>query len=270
MKLNIANLAIVLTIGVILVGSLMMPVISDATKEVRSTYTNGTASSPHYDSGAIAFSIELASGPVLTINGETEDTTAFADYTILAATDTLVVFWRSTGALHVWESGGVAHTYGAGSYDFEDGTITQTIGSTTSTFAYNALYTYSTNGEYVYVPYTAAPYVSSQLDDFYALGYKSGTSLSVYNNGTVYVNGVVSTTTTITADTNPTNNSEVSSLQALAIGTVGGQNLIVKESYTISMPNANGIISMLSILPILVIIALVMLPISVIYARRND
>ena len=269
MKSSILNLALVLTVSVILVGTLLVPVISDANKEVRTTYTNGTETSPHYDSGAESYTLALSSGPVLAINGETVDTTSFSDYMILAATNSIVVFWRTSGAFTVWEVNGVSHTYGAGSYDFENGTLTQTIGTTDTTFSYDAIYTYADDGDYVYVPYTSAPYVSTELDDFYALGYVANTTLSVYNNGTVYVNGSVSADTQINADTDSVN-AGVCKLNALSIGTVGGQNLIVKQSYTVAIENADGILALLSVLPLLVIVALVLLPVGVILARRNE
>lgn len=67
MKTNILTLAITLTLGVILAGSLLMPVISDAQKEVaeKVTYTNESAEYLSLSDGDV--DITLNSG-VLTIN----------------------------------------------------------------------------------------------------------------------------------------------------------------------------------------------------------
>ena len=163
---NILNIAIVLTIGVILAGSLMMPVLNDVTATEK-TFDNAANSIAYFDkvgeTDEITFEWDHSNPTVATINGEEvalPDPTNFYYGISLITSEgmSLRYYKQGTDNYHVQSIGGgqIAGYYGDASVNsgldltltINATAITNTASARTFTTTGNT-YTISNSGEYV-------------------------------------------------------------------------------------------------------------------------
>ena len=165
---NLLTLAITLTVGIILAGSLLMPVISDATETER-TFTNSGLGEYRFIESTEDYKLEwtYADPSKVVINGTTVE--AISGNTILAMGDFTVRMGLSTTTGYAQlivannESGITANVSDSRNFSFtyEAGTITITNGVTTKTL---------------------------DSDGFYALVPENGTHTMKQPTDTVYLN----------------------------------------------------------------------------------
>lgn len=208
MKANILTLAITLTVGIILAGSLLVPVLSDAA-DPTTDFSNKSGSRLAMDKVVSAESdieiiIDHETGTITT-NGVEVPVSGTGNYRPLI-TDTMYIYitvGAPKGAIYEF-------TTSASVYAFNDGisddmvitlsgdsiTIAYEVGgeakTVTSTFEY-ALYP-KADGEYVNLPASTTIYTNS-VDDVYFASRENSTALVFGNGNTATMNGTEVTPT---------------------------------------------------------------------------
>lgn len=285
---NILTLAITLTLGVILAGSLLMPVIADAqenagaetelTNTVRGSYTYNI-----WDGEDVTFEFVKGNPNTFAVNGDTVTITSTQQ--ILIASN---FFSMRTGGLPA--NPGINYQYlgvTAGAedtltYAIANGEYTLTIGSTVLTGTLDWMVYAVADGEtgtsglgQLTTPTNA--FYTSKADNIVVLGnvYTTGDNDTYF----AYYNGE------LTVNEDYADSSKVNIVRSVANGytniynttlavTVGDESF---TPYQILAPIKvtgneadNALISLYGAIPIMVIISLVLLGVGAIYTKRND
>ena len=283
MKTNLLTLAVTLTVGVILAGSLLVPVISDATDDQVEFTNDGTYRMSPVGDKTVVFH---------TVNGAyTINDVSFTKANQPIIQNDTAMFYGTTGSYAGYEylitSDGYNRYHVAGTTDFtmsfngEDKTVTLTsvIGGTTYTNTYeytNEVYYADPNGAYVWLgSLTGTVYVGDDWSRFNCWSDGDTDFYSVMGD-VVKHNGALDDDATISKDLAP-------------IEYIDGVSIL--ESYSITINdteiNCRGFIlpykvvgtdvkklgeysELLNALPVLVIIGLVLAALGAIVVRNRD
>ena len=287
MKANILTLAITLTVGIILAGSLLMPVISDATTTEKTFNNTGLYYMENPDE---SISVKYLGDSQWEINGET------LVYTNIGATNIIVTdntFVRNNGQVR----GGVYSTWAAADLTISNGTVTGTAtvsGSSTSiSWTYDYIYV-ATNEKAANLmkSNTTAVYIKgdSEIIGMGVSGVKDASGTNTAAEFKVVVEDleatVTSTNTNITVSNVKVNATAVDGYKDLYLfasvtfdakwgdytSSLTYNIVIVPSSVTAELSNhlAPGEIAILNALPILIIVALVMMAAGALYLKRDD
>lgn len=309
MKNNILNLAIVLTVGVILAGSLLMPVISDATTTER-TFTNDGYYHMNLISSAdsdVVLTWDHTDPYKITVGDVVVDLpkSYVIPCTLVCSDDWGLRYLLSNGNVTVDLS--VFAGPGDGTYDaststgndmtitLSNGTATFDNGSTPVTHAYSEAYAISNgDGEYVMKKTTDTAYLKSD-SSIYGVG-RTYLNFSTPKSLNINVSGTIEDGATVTIF-NPLSGYSVSNI-VVANSAVAGYNdlytftsvsfdvtdstpttlgavysqVIVPYEVTAELTNhlTPGEIALINIIPVMVIVALLMVAVGGLYLRRND
>ena len=304
---NLLTLAITLTVGIILAGSLLMPVISDATT-THKTFSNAeggyfTMALDSEDSEDYTLSWAHATGGVLTINGEDFDAHATygqATISIVMGEDWIIRYnsandnfaycqyfngstrigaYDTTASFEMTASGGTASM----TFTFNDST-TQSV-----TESYDKLYVINPDSEYLMKKPTTKAYVLGSTEIF-AEGMTQGSGIGTQ---LIKIEGSINDGFTVTAQDSAVTISDITSTQTQVQGYVGLYQIekiefnITKNDSTVAatynffvVPTetsaelsnhmTSGEIAILNALPILIIVALVVMAAGALYLKRDD
>lgn len=298
MKANILTLAITLTLGVILAGSLLMPVIEDTQETIgpEVTYTNKMTSSNQYRYDYVD-SLELTATASETdgvsydfvINGK--EITLIGDYMLAVASDGIVIQIGTAGQFaystymetYASEPNLSPTTYPEVTLTMSGGSWSLKAGDTTlKDGTYTWIVTYKDDGRYVaHNSSVVGAYCHETPSDFivYGGGYSSGDLDTFYSYGrgklTVAVSdyeGTLNWNTTLVDGT-----TDVYKVTTCNITISDGEN---NETYTpyrclylyeVTGHAASGAAySLLGALPIMVIVGLVLAATAAIMVKRDD
>ena len=298
MKANILTLAITLTVGIILAGSLLMPVISDATTTEKTFLNKGYYEMTYTEADDVSMTWDSTDPHKVTVNDVVIDLPATADLpgpiNIICGDDWFI---RYTGTgLQFYPSTGSSVNAGSGvdmTVTASEGTVTITTNAepaVTKTAYYTFLYVVSENGAYVMKNTNEAAYVHKD-SEIYGIGRSTVTGgyVKIKITGSIddgFTASEVGSSAYTFGDitVNYTTESEyidlyrLSSLQfAVTDSSENTSNLtysyfIVPASVTSELTNhlSNGEIAILNALPILIIVALVVMAAGALYLKRDD
>lgn len=281
MKTNILGLVITLVVGIILAGSLLVPVLDDAKKDLGNPITLTNESQQYMSLSNGDVEISLADN-VLTVNGETY--TFVTTDRIIFACDSFVAYYNGSNAYGSYlnmQSGirnitafeaSVTDGLLNASVTYEGVVDPETVTDRPVAFSFYI----DPDGDYSYFsPQYVQPYVKS-IKDLYAFGaYYTGDNDTYY----WYYNGVAGgysedytygMTATISLADNTTDLFKASDI----VYSVGDETftpfsmIVAKE--VAGHATAGATYSLLSTIPILVIVSLVLAAVGMIYVRRND
>lgn len=272
MKTNILTLAITLTVGIILAGSLLMPVISDSQKslgtpvEIANSTYNGYVGTYDIMDGFTITDSNVVNGEALVDTATTANRLVFAD--------TFYVTYRSTGAWQIISADGVESGSDTLACTASNGTATFTSTSLGSKeYTYSIAYVFSgTDGEYIInssFTHSKTIFVSDINKVFLSTNQTvDGTSYFVTIRDGKVTSGSTEGTLTYTAvevaDTKGVE--EITALTANINGAdVNLAILLVPASETGYESNANTIL--VGVLPILVIVGLLIASIAVVRVK---
>lgn len=297
MKTNLLTLVVTLTLGVILCGSLLMPVIDDIqmTSGTPVTYTNvGLSVNPyHYDYvDSIDFTATAGDSnwTDITINGQ--EITLISDNMLAVISDVFSLQIGATGKLE-WSLS--EETIIAGSYSNSEGTLKITfangefevVGGTTGTLhsgEYSWVVTYVEDGSYVaknsnptgaycdgkadnFILYSSI-YTTGDLDTFYSYG-KGVLSLGV----STYTGSVNLTTTLVDGTTDiykvSTCNITITDPDSEDSETFTPYRALIKETIT-GHSTSGAAHSLYAAIPIILIIGLVLAGVGAIGFKNRD
>ena len=307
MKTNILTLAIVLTVGVILAGSLLAPVINDATTTETTLINNGYMRMSHYDTTEdVTLEWDPAAPTIFTVNGEDVPITLDSSLnnlsvTILGDTNWVVrLDLKSNGDVnrlsYIPSSGSAVNATVADnqsvSITMSGGSMSGTMGTTSISNTYSDIYAPTLDGEYVMKKSNESAYIHADSFIFaYGLTFIGAATLGIEISGD-YEDGVTSSVW------RGATNFEISDLTINAtpnskyVGTYDLQNITlnatkldtsevtaVTYSYflvpyevtsELSQHLSDGEIAILKALPILIIAALVVMAAGSLYLKRDD
>lgn len=297
MKTNLLTLVVTLTLGVILCGSLLMPVIDDIqmTSGTPVTYTNvgSSVNLYHYDYvDSIDFTATAGDSnwTDITINGQ--EITLISDYMLAVISD---VFFLQIGTSGQLEWGLGDETNIVGSYSKSEGTLKITfangefevVGGTTGTLhsgEYSWVVTYVEDGSYVakngnptgaycdgkadnFILYSSI-YTTGDLDTFYSYG-KGVLSLGV----STYTGSVNLTTTLVDGTTDiykvSTCNVTITDPDSEDSETFTPYRALIKETIT-GHSTSGAAHSLYAAIPIILIIGLVLAGVGAIGFKNRD
>ena len=309
MKTNLLTLVVTLTVGIILAGSLLMPVLTDATTTEKTFVNDGYYRLSETD-GETVIIWDTANTPyTITVNGVDFDlstmgltanmsyTIAFADdfllrYFPLGASSNMQIWGSSYSGLGVGQSVGVVATFTITSsgitLEKSDGSATQTASHAGKYFAINK------DGDYIMKKSDKTAYVLEDSSIFYAGGISTvgagGNITSIYFEGsteeidyTVMRSGVsVSNSNVIYTDVS--DYIGLVNLEKVTFTTTyetGGETYTNDQTYTyflvpyevtaeLSQHLTPAEIALLNALPFLVIIGLVLAGVGAIFLRNRD
>ena len=278
MKTNILTLAITLVVGIILAGSLMMPVITDASTDDK------TANNLYYNrmselgDGSVTLTYTTDDGRLF--NGETpaftkSDGTTATDLAIIADTFIIISYDGMWYYYFIDDLGAVVQVYstatgGNGAVaTIEDGTMTLTRGTTVNTVTYTKCYIPDNEGTYAncrgstyygLVPETTSIYYvkAARADCGVATGPVNDLTTSFHL--TDGVNDTETYTFTASYDSETIGNTTLCKITTLDM-------YIVPLEYHYN--EDNGYAALYSAIPVLVIVGLVLAATSVIIVRRD-
>lgn len=278
MRTNILNLVVTLTLGIILVGSLMAPVISEAIDDGTLTKTNTGISVSALSEWSAEFEM---SGGAATAEVNDVAVTVTETAPMFVSNNACVIFNSSALILYYWDS---ANELGKDissptslTVTVEDGTTTIVVeksGTTTLTYTDTWAYMYDANGTYVskYIPNQDTPIYFNDLNQLHG-SFKTlnGSPVAYYafegKNVTINDDDVV-TATVVTNDTDSAdvkscifNRSTSTSGYLFECNSATEYPLVVVAPHTVTGVIDNGIgaasIAILATIPLIVIIGLV-------------
>lgn len=267
MEMNVksASATIVsLIILVVLSASVLIPILSAASDDVNQTFKN-EADTPdmEYDADITnEHTITLAAG-VVTIDGETFTLTDLSAPTIVAASDSFVLFGQPTGGIVLRYGSTSGGTQTSLSLVLNNGTAT--LGGTT-TVPYHFVYLMKEGGNYEYAPLnnSVSSYVNGK--EFYAVG--SNAPVTVFNMGKTYTAGVETEDAVNIASTEIYD--DVSTIRTQ--GTVGSsaiQHAIVAKEVIHTVPNGSAMKALIELVPILIFASLVIATVGKVILSRD-
>lgn len=293
---NILNIAIVLTVGVILAGSLLMPVISDATTTEETITNKGVfrmtdINDPYsitYDPIGLAFIINDTTIPFTDIPAgrwTIISTDAFMFRFQAYASEDYSLFISDTSSTTAIASTTLTETR---TWTFDNGTYTGYDGSTTREYTASSFRGYDPDGDYVMTNGTDKPIVKgdSSIIIGHGLTMVNAQNTPFYIYGTVNDGVTVNTKTTVTVSNIAVNATPYSkladcfTLNSITFTAAAGSTsvdatydrIIVPAEITAERTQhlAPGEIALINTLPIMVIVALLMVAVGGLYLRRSD
>lgn len=280
MKTNVLTLVITMVVAVILAGSILMPIISDAQKTIgpQVTYTNEDNSSSGYHYGPVD-SIHL----VIDENGASINDTIIkraSNPIVLFESDNISVNLPNTGSTATMEAYYNNDTIGGdiygGTLDLtaENGEITAVFGANTLTFTYTWLITITENGEYINHQVGGNIYYTDPTNMIICGGvYSTGENDTYYS----WYNGIATDNGEYDISLNPngtlvsgTTDVYQSSLPRIVIGDEDFTpfRMLIKEE-VVGHERGAGY-ALLGAIPIMVIVAILMVAVGAIAYRRAD
>lgn len=298
-KTNLLTLVVTLTLGIILAGSLLMPVISDATETERTFTNDGLIRMDKVDTDYSASIFWDHTDPtVITVNDETYELPQNLPIALTVGGTEEFFIRYNTDAVYIFQNNSTMAASVTNGTDLTvtiaNGEITSTDGTYTITFTYSdSLFIVSDKGKYVMKNTSEAAYVKGDSDiHAYGRTYLTGTINTACNfaiDGTITDGFTIEgwgTTSTITA-TEYTVTSEVvagyvdlhkftkidftaSDGTNTATATYG--QVIVPYEVTAELTNHlnSGEIAIMNALPIMIIVALVVMAAGALYLKRDD
>lgn len=274
MKANLLTLAITLTLGVILAGSLLMPVLTDAQNEFNPTYSNVNDGALELDVVTSAtISKDAGVADKVTINDEEVSLTTSANAIVF--TDSFVINARTTN-FYVITSSSATNVSASTAFTatISEGTITYKIGTgseTTVSYSGTVLVA-STEGEYTNIASGTA--YTDDLNKVYGWSW-SGNKLYTTAGTETTISGTPGALT----DLADTKNDAYDSLYTLNIANVkmdsGVTNVapvtvILPTTFTAQM-NGSGAAAatLIGALPILVILGLVVAATTLVIRNKD-
>lgn len=297
MKTNLLTLAITLTIGVILAGSLLMPVISDAQKNTNDTLINEVSEGMTFKlDGVDDYNLTTTdSVRAWLINGTAVDMYSAAG--ALAITDKCR-FEKNGGYVSLYDATGsrIANLSGVANKVVVEYTAETKVFSVTTytgagdsaelanTYTYNVeniLY-YIPGGDYGAIQTNGDPDISYYVNDLSEViaggAYTTGDlDTSYFAEGTTVYVGNSSYTASGTATTVKEYTDAIKG-SSYSITVTDGEDSETFTPYTVFVPlkviahtsEQNGQIALYGAIPILVIVGLLMAAIGAIYTKRDD
>lgn len=298
---NLLTLAITLTVGIILAGSLMMPVISDAT-ETQKTFTNdGYMRYTSIESTAeneITIEWDHSAPDILTIGEETIDLTKFDRETSILFGDNWSLRYLAAGDFQYIGDLNVDYLFvsKSGTDDLnitlDAGDVTLVSGTTTKTNTYTTAYYTDNDGTMIMKKANESAYLLKDSSIISANGITNvpGGSVGIRFTGTIkdgfdftyYRNSagwsesnVVAHYEQIAKYTELVSLSNITfDLDATGQTTQGATYSYFLIPYEVTaqvaQPLSSGEIVILNALPILIIVALVVMAAGALYLKRDD
>ena len=297
-KTNLLTLVVTLTVGIILAGSLLMPVISDATTTEKTFLNKGYYEMTYTEADDVSMTWDSTDPHKVTVNDVVIDLPATADLpgpiNIICGDDWFI---RYTGTgLQFYPSTGSSVNAGSGvdmTVTASEGTVTITtnaVPAVTKTAYYTFLYVVSENGAYVMKNTNEAAYVHKD-SEIYGIGRSTVTGgyvkIKITGNiedgftasevgSSLYTFGDI--TVNYTTDSEYIDLYKLTSLQfAVTDSSENTSNLtysyfIVPASVTSELTNHlnDGEIALMDALPVIVIIGLVLAGVGAIFIRNRD
>lgn len=297
MNNKLIPLVITLVVGIILAGSVLMPVLNDATETERTFLNKGYYEMTYTEADDVSLTWDSADPHKVTVNDAVIDLPATADLpgpiNIICGDDWFI---RYTGAgLQFYPSTGSSVNAGNGvdmTVTASEGTVTITTNAdpaVTKTAYYTFLYVVSENGAYVMKNTNDVAYVHED-SEIYGIGRSTVTGgyVKIKITGSIS-NGFTATevgssaftigdiTVNYTTDSAYIDLYKLSSLQFTVTDSDNNANdltysyFIVPASVTSELSNhlTPGQIALIGAIPVLVIVALLVVAVGVV-ARRND
>lgn len=303
-KMNILTLIITLVVGVILAGSLLGPVISDATKTEQTFDNAGLYHMTEYDTtAALTISWDHTDPYAVTIDDEKialPTDLLPIDATIVGCEEFLIRYNGGTSAYIQYYAADYTGTIAARvsaetdmTITIASGTVTITNGTTTDSVSYSgSLFVCSKDGNLVMSPSNADAYVLGNSDIF-ATGrsYILSTNFTTVLSGTLdegmaaeyWPESAVSSWTFGDISVTAEKMNEYKNLYKLTNFTWGANDgttdanivysqIIVPAEVTAELSNhlTPGQISLMGTIPVMVIVALLMAAVGAIALRRAD
>ena len=295
-KTNLLTLVVTLTVGIILAGSLLMPVITDATETEKTFVNDGTYRMTDkddnytitYDAANLKFIINDVDYP-------------FADFPqgrwTLISTDAFMFRFQAYAnegyTLYISDTSATTAIANTGTttprtWTFDDGTYTGYDGVTTRDYTSTSFRGYDPNGDYVMTDGTHKPVLKgdSSIIIGHGLTPVGGTNAPFYIVGTVDDGVTITTKDTITVS-DVAVNAEASSRYedcytlnsitfkaTLSDTTVSAtyDRIIVPHEVTVNVaePLDDASIVIMNAIPVLIIIGLVLAGVGAIFIRNRD
>ena len=285
MNNKLIPIVLTLVVGIILAGSVLVPVLNDAQKDIgpKVSYDNTPIDSNYKFLGTDeALEITLTkNGDTglwdVEINGETYTTTADQNLTLLYS-DALSMNKNANGtAIEInYGNGEIIASYATKTITFENGVVTLEIptASFSWTGTYSWVYIWNNDGTWINHAGSYSAYVSSINDLVCGGSYTTGENDCFYSikDGVLSITGDYEHSFTYNL-TKVEGTTDVYELSSLVI-TVGDETFtpfrtLVPE--TITGHEASGAsYSLLGAIPVMVIVALIMGAVGMIVVKRND
>lgn len=293
---NLLTLAITLTVGIILAGSLLMPVLSDATTTEETITNKGVfrmtdINDPYsitYDPVGLAFVINDTTIPFTDIpkgRWTIVSTDAFMFRFQAYASEAYTMFISDTSSTTSIANASLTE---AKTWTFDNGTYTGYDGTTTREYTASSFRGYDPDGDYVMTNGTDKPIVKgdSSIIIGHGLTVVNAQNTPFYIYGTVNDGVTVNTKTTVTVSDVAVNATPYSklvdcftlnSITFTATAESSSVNatydrIIVPAEITAERTQhlSSGEIAILNALPILIITALVVMAAGALYLKRDD
>lgn len=284
MKTNILTLVITLVVGVIFAGSLLVPVITDAQKNLGDPITETNESAEYMSLSKGDVTLELDEG-ILTLNGST--LTLTGSERIIFSADVLTIWYDGSVYKGSWIN---APTFTPGISNIIAFDISVTNDKLTCSVTYQGhddpatLSDYSVKfafyidpvGEYAYFsPEDTQPYVTNIKDVYCTGSFYTGTNKTNYWYFDGEAGGIVAGYTyNFDADLTPVNGTTDIYTLSNAEFSISDESftpfyMIVKKTID-GHATSGSVYSLLDSIPVLVIVALVMIAIGAIAYNRRD
>lgn len=288
MKTNILTLAITLTLGIILAGSLLMPVITDAQTNMGDpiSYINTGSYADLYVTDDVSGKHTVLMESPNTYAVIDDEQIALSDMTrgFYIITDKVSVVFVGAAAVIYWEGGDAQYNPNWGrTFDltYEDGvaTLNYTTSGTTTTYTYNYSwigYRVTEGGNYKNMSSTTAVY-NTGVKDFIAMGdYTSGDNDTYYavKDGSITISESDLYTCSIEGSSTTPITGTTDIYQSYLKVNVGDETFtpyiwaVAKEIN--GHQDKGAAYSLLGAVPIIVIIGLVLAATAAIMVKRND
>lgn len=292
---NLLTLAITLTVGIILAGSLLMPVISDATKTT-GILNNATGSQLGYlieidDESEYTMTWDVTTPDVVEVNGE--NVTLYAGTVICGGDPDFIIRYYSGSTKYIQGRDGTTNFTANSTLDISiaSGTITIEADENTYTYSITKGFALAKSGEYVMKSSAQAAYMLAD-SEFNAYGVSStdGSSLWLKISGTIAdgataerISGASGTLSDVEIHSTAVDGYiGVYALDKLTLSFVNSSTDVTTDlTYNYFIVPASieaelsehlnpGEIAIMNALPVLIIVALVMMAAGALFLKRDD
>ena len=294
MKTNALTLVITLTVGILLAGAMLVPIINEATTTEKTFQNAG-----YYDVRYIEADQDLSvswdyTDPLnITVDGDSvtlpTDAASNTRRTVLASDTFILRYYLAPGPVFQYSDSN-STTYMSPSdendfsFEFSEGTMTFTFGTTVKTIACEYVYVIDNTGPYVMKESNEAAYMKGD-SEFIGIGITSigGSNKTLYINGTIDEGAEItswdSTLTFTDISVNSTSVNGYKDLYTLESITAKSGTTDITYSYfmvpasvtaELSQHLSPAEIAILNALPVLIIVTLIMMAAGALYLKRDD